>query len=136
MKYLLDTNVCIRYLTGRSISIKNKIETIGGSSLYLCSVVRGELEYGARKSNNPDKSLHTLKGFLSNFPDLPYDSAAAEQYGIIRASLEKQGTPIGPYDMQIAAIAISNTVTLITHNTKEFCRINGLSIVDWEQEGQ
>jgi tRNA(fMet)-specific endonuclease VapC len=133
MKYLLDTNVCIRYLTGRSIPVKNRIESINDSSLFLCSVVRGELEYGARKSNNPDRSLQTLKGFLSYFPDLPFDSAAAEQYGIIRALLEKQGTPIGPYDMQIAAIAISTGATLVTHNTKEFGRINGLSIIDWEQ---
>jgi tRNA(fMet)-specific endonuclease VapC len=132
MKYLLDTNVCIRYLTGRSVSVKNNIESIDKSSLLLCAVVKGELAYGARKSNNPEKSLEILKGFFSSFADLPYDAVAAEQFGIIRVSLEKQGMPIGPYDMLIAAIAIANSVSLVTHNTREFSRIAGLSIVDWE----
>lgn len=132
MRYLLDTNVCIRYLTGRSFPIKTRIEAADSSSLCICSIVKGELEYGARKSITPDKTLSVLKGFLSNFPEIPYDSAAAEHYGIIRAYLEKQGTPIGPYDMQIAAIALSRELTLVTHNTNEFKRIAHLRIEDWE----
>ncbi|MEW6527539.1 MAG: PIN domain-containing protein [Spirochaetota bacterium] len=98
----------------------------------MCSVVRGELEYGARKSNNPEKTLAILKEFLACFPEISYDSSAAECYGIIRAELEKQGTPIGPYDMQIAAIALANNFTLVTHNIKEFQRIKNLRIEDWE----
>jgi tRNA(fMet)-specific endonuclease VapC len=94
--------------------------------------VSGELEYGARKSNNPEKTLSVLRSFLSSFPETGYDSAAAERYGIIRANLEKQGTPIGPYDMQIAAIALANNFTLVTHNTGEFKRINDLLFDDWE----
>ncbi len=132
MKYLLDTNVCIQFITGRSVVLKEKIESTDISSLFICSVVRGELEYGARKSNNPEKTLSVLQNFLSSFPEISYDSAAAKQYGIIRADLEKQGTPIGPYDMQIAAIALANNFTLVTHNTKEFKRINNLLIEDWE----
>jgi tRNA(fMet)-specific endonuclease VapC len=132
MKYLLDTNVCIQFITGRSVALKEKIENTDVSSLFICSVVRGELEYGARKSNNPEKTLSVLKNFLSSFPEIGYDSVAAEHYGIIRAELEKQGTPIGPYDMQIAAIALANNFTLVTHNTKEFKRINNLLIEDWE----
>jgi tRNA(fMet)-specific endonuclease VapC len=132
MNYLLDTNVCIRFLTGRSIPVKNKIESLDSRSLFICSVVRGELFYGANKSNNPEKSLSVLKNFLSNFPDINYDSVACEQYGIIRAYLEKNGTPIGPYDIQIAAIALANKFTLVTHNIKEFSRISGISLEDWE----
>ncbi len=85
MKYLLDTNVCIRFLNGRSISIKEKIDSIDPSSIFISSVVRGELEYGARKRNKPEETMKTLQGFLSNFPDLPYDRNAAIRYGIIRA---------------------------------------------------
>lgn len=132
MNYLLDTNVCIQFITGRSVAIKEKIEAIDTSSLFICSIVRGELEYGARKSSNPDKNLAILREFLACFPDINYDSAAAEFYGIIRAELEKQGTPIGPYDMQIAAIALANNCTLVTHNTSEFSRIKNLRIEDWE----
>lgn len=132
MKYLLDTNVCIQFITGRSPAVKEKIESSDLSSLFICSVVRGELEYGARKSNNPEKTLSILKNFLSNFQRIDYDSAAAEQYGIIRIELEKQGIPIGPYDMQIASIALANSFTLVSHNTREFNRIKGLLLEDWE----
>lgn len=133
MRYLLDTNVCIRFITGRCLPLKEKIENTDISSMLICSVVRGELEYGARKSNNPEKALSVLKKFLSNFPEIGYDSVAAEQYGIIRAELEKKGTPIGPYDMQIAAIVLANSFTLVTHNTREFERIDSLLLEDWEQ---
>jgi len=132
MKYLLDTNACIQFITGRSVALKEIIENTDVSFLFICSVVRGELEYGARKSNDPEKTLSVLQNFLSIFPEIGYDSAAAKQYGIIRANLEKKGTPIGPYDMQIAAIALANNFTLVTHNTKEFKRINNLLIEDWE----
>ena len=132
MKYLLDTNACIQFITGRSVALKEIIENTDVSFLFICSVVRGELEYGARKSNDPEKTLSVLQNFLSIFPEIGYDSAAAKQYGIIRADLEKKGTPIGPYDMQIAAIALANNFTLVTHNTKEFKRINNLLIEDWE----
>ncbi len=132
MKYLLDTNVCIQFISGRNVALKEKIESTDISSLYICSVVRGELEYGARKSNNPEKTLSVLKNFLSSFPEIDHDSAAAVKYGIIRADLENQGTPVGPYDMQIAAIALANNFALVTHNTNEFKRINNLMIEDWE----
>jgi len=132
MKYLLDTNVCIRFLTGRSISVKDKIDNADITTLYICSVVRGELEYGARKSNYPEKTLRILKDFLSNFQEIHYDSSAAEQYGIIRAELEKKGLPMGPYDMQIAAIALTNKMVLVSHNKREFSRIDNLILEDWE----
>ncbi len=132
MNYLLDTNVCIRFLTGRSTSIKNKIKNIDLSSLFICSAVRGELEYGARKSNNPEKSITVLKDFLSNFQEVNFDTIAAEHYGIIRAALEKQGLPIGPYDLQIASIALAHNFALVSHNTGEFSRIPHLQLEDWE----
>jgi len=132
MKYLLDTNACIQFITGRSIPLKEKIQSLDISSLFICSIVRGELEYGARKSNNPEKTLSLLRSFTSRLQEIGYDTAAAEKFGIIRANLEKKGTPIGPYDMQIAAIALANNFTLVTHNTKEFKRINDILLEDWE----
>ncbi len=134
MNYLLDTNVCIRFLTGRSQSIKDKIDKTSISSLYICSVVRAELEYGARKSNNPDKTFSILRDFLSNFPEADFNTKAAEYYGVVRSELEKKGLPIGPYDMQIAAIALANDFILVTHNMKEFERVRDLQIEDWESD--
>jgi len=132
MNYLLDTNVCIRFLTGRSQSIKDKIEKTDISALFICSVVRGELEYGARKSNNPERTFSVLREFLSNFPEVDFNTRAAEYFGLVRSELEKKGQTIGPYDMQIAAIALANDFILVTHNMKEFERIRNLKIEDWE----
>lgn len=101
MEFLLDTNVCIQFITGRSLVLKEKIEKSDLSKLYICSVVKGELEYGARKSKYPEKNLSILHTFISNFQEVSYDSQAAGYYGIIRANLESKGLPIGPYDMQI-----------------------------------
>lgn len=71
-----------------------------------------------------------MKRFLNQFVSLPFDDAAAQIFGEIRADLAKKGTPIGPYDLQIAAIAIANQVTLVTHNTAGFGRITHLQIED------
>ena len=132
MNYLLDTNVCIQFLTGRSDAVRQEIKSRDFSTLFICSIVKGELEYGARKSTNPQKSRTVLHNFLINLPEIGYDSLAAEEYGIIRSNLEKRGLPIGPYDMQIAAIAIAHNFTLVSHNTREFQRVEGLLLEDWE----
>lgn len=132
MIYLLDTNICIRYLNARSESVKQHIETTKPSDILLCSVVKAELFYGAMKSSNPENSLAKQRGFVDRFASLPFDDKAADEYGRIRAQLEKRGTPIGPNDLLIAAIAISNGVTLVTHNLREFERVEGLVLEDWE----
>jgi tRNA(fMet)-specific endonuclease VapC len=94
--------------------------------------VKGELFYGSMRSNNPVKSLQIQQEFLQQFISIPFDDAAAMVYGTIRANLAKAGTPIGPNDLQIAAIALANELTLVTHNTREFSRIQGLKLEDWE----
>jgi tRNA(fMet)-specific endonuclease VapC len=91
-----------------------------------------ELFAGAGKSNNPESALAKQRSFLSAFTMLVFDERAAEAYGHIRSYLELNGTPIGPYDLQIAAISAANNLTLVTHNTGEFSRVPGLSIEDWE----
>jgi tRNA(fMet)-specific endonuclease VapC len=98
----------------------------------LCSVVKAELFYGARKSQRPQRSLEKQQQFVNYFVSLPFDDEAAEVYGQIRAELERAGTPIGPNDLMIAAIAIANDVMLVTHNAREFRRVKGLRLEDWE----
>ena len=90
------------------------------------------MAYGVRKNQPSQTRLDTLKAFVDSFVSLPFDDKAAEIYGRIRAELERIGTPIGPNDLMIAAIALANNVTLITHNTKEFRRVQGLALEDWE----
>lgn len=132
MKYLLDTNVCIRYLNGQSDNIRRKLEGISPGQVVLCSIVRAELLYGAMKSAQPQKNTTRLAYFLKGFTCLSFDEAASDAYARIRLHLEKTGEPIGPNDSLIAAIAVANKVTLVTHNTREFCRIEALALEDWE----
>ncbi len=132
MKYLLDTNVCIKYLNGRSGTIVKKLSALNPEDVVICSIVRAELYAGAFKSKSFQKTHKKLQTFLDVFPSLPFDDVTSEIYGRTRARLEIIGKPIGPYDMQIASIAIQYKLTLITHNRKEFARIKGLKSEDWE----
>lgn len=132
MKYLLDTNVCIKYLNGQSDKIVRKLSALHPEDVVICSIVRAELYAGAYKSSSFQKTHKRLRSFIDIFPSLPFDDAASEIYGRIRAGLEKIGKPIGPYDMQIASIAIQHKLIMVTHNKKEFSRIKGLKLEDWE----
>jgi tRNA(fMet)-specific endonuclease VapC len=85
-----------------------------------------------RRALRPETEEVKLRAFLSGFSSLPFDDRAAEQYGRLRAQLAAQGTPVGPNDLMIGAIAVANNLTLVTHNTREFSRIQGLMIEDWE----
>ena len=130
--YLLDTNVIVRYLNKKSPFIINRLRTIPVKDIFVCSVVKAELYYGANKSSNPQKILSKQDLFLDKFVSLHFDDKSAKLYGIIRANLEKKGTPIGPNDLLIASIAMANNLILVTHNTKEFLRIDGLLFEDWQ----
>jgi tRNA(fMet)-specific endonuclease VapC len=131
--YLLDTNVCIRFLNKSSPELTLKLIGTDPDEIFLCSIVKAELFYGAHKSNNPLKTLKAQKEFCNRFKSLPFDDSAAEVYGEIRSSLEKKGRIIGPNDLIIASIAKANDLILITHNGKEFNRVEGLTVEDWQE---
>ena len=133
MKYLLDTNACIRVLNGRAPALAERLGRHRPSEVAVCSVVKAELFYGAARSRDPAGSLAKQYEFLAPFRSYEFDDRAAEAAGRIRANLESQGTPIGPYDTQIAAIALVNDLVLVTHNVAEFARVDGLRLEDWEQ---
>ena len=132
MKYVLDTNVCIRILKGAPAGMLKKMNAITADQVAIPSIVRFELFYGAYKSNKQKETLRLLNEFLKPFISVDFDEKAAMECGNIRAELDNKGTPIGPYDLMIAAIALSGGYTLVTHNIKEFSRIENLKIVDWE----
>lgn len=131
MAWLLDTNVCVEYLRNRHPEVNRRMRAQNPSDLRLCSVVVGELVYGAWRSNDPPGNLALLSGFFSTIASLSFDDLAAHEYGRIRQELNSQGTPIGPNDLMIASIALANGLTLVTHNLAEFSRIGGLVIEDW-----
>ncbi|MDP3878317.1 MAG: type II toxin-antitoxin system VapC family toxin [Methylobacter sp.] len=132
MNYLLDSNACIVFLNKRSDKLKHRLELCQPEQILLCSVVKAELFYGAMKSQNPISSLAKVENFCAHFHSLPFDDKAALEYGKIRAELSAKGQPIGANDFMIAAIALANQVTLITHNTREFSKVSGLLLEDWE----
>ncbi len=134
MKYLLDTNTCIRFLTGWSPAVFQRLHETPESDVCVCSIVKLELRYGALRSEYVEKTLAQQEKLLSRYRSLPFDDAAHLQAAKIRADLARAGTPIGPYDLLIAAIALANSLILVTHNTSEFGRIRELQIEDWETD--
>ena len=102
------------------------------SDIAVCTVTMGEMYAGSAKSQTPERSRALQDAFFIRFASLNFDEAAADAFGQIRAELESAGTPIGPYDMQIAGIAQVHGLIVVTHNVKEFSRIAGLVVEDWE----
>jgi tRNA(fMet)-specific endonuclease VapC len=130
--WLLDTNACIRYLNGRAPRLRQRLDEVDPGQICVCAVVKAEMFAGAMRSRNPEKSLVIQHAFFARLVSFPFDDKAAEEYGRIRAALWTAGTPVGPNDLMIAAIAKANGATLVTHNTAKFGRVPGLSIEDWE----
>ena len=130
MIYLLDTNACISYLNNPRSLVRYQLERLDPASVFVCSVVKAELYFGVMNSRRPLKNREKLETFLQQLGSFPFDDAAALLYGEVRAKLSQAGRPIGPYDLQIAAIALSNALTLVTHNTGEFSRVDGLKLED------
>jgi tRNA(fMet)-specific endonuclease VapC len=99
--------------------------------LVLCSIVKAELIYGARRSQRVNENLQGLMKFFAIFESLPFDDKAADFYGANRALLAQGGTPIGMNDLLIASIALSHNLAVITRKTSEFARIPGLKVEMW-----
>ncbi|MFI5309033.1 MAG: type II toxin-antitoxin system VapC family toxin [Polyangiales bacterium] len=131
MSRLLDTNVCVAFMNGTDPAVRDKLLSLSPGEVRLCSVVKAELLYGARKSKRVTDNLMRLTQFFATFDSLPFDDLAAEHYGTLRAQLEAAGTPIGANDMMIAATALASDSTLVTRNQSEFLRVTGLSVETW-----
>ena len=131
MIYMLDTNICIYIIKQKPKEVIDHFKKMKENDICISSITYSELLYGAEKSSNVKKNLLALTMFLSNIETLPYDENASSEYGLIRAELEKDGKPIGPLDMLIAAHAKSLNIKLVTNNVKEFERVKGLKIENW-----
>lgn len=129
--YLIDTNICIYSIKGQNASLNQHLLTISPDDIFVSSVAVGELFYGAAKSRWGNRTRETLNAFLANFHILPFDEKDAILFGKIRADLESAGTPIGAYDLMIAAQGISRGLMVVTHNVREFSRVPGISLEDW-----
>ena len=131
--YLLDTNICIYLIKNTFPQLTERVLKTDPEEMAISAVTLYELEYGAAKSNWGERTRENLHIFLEPFTLIPFDAGDAITAGRLRALLTQHGTPIGPYDIQIAAQGLSREMTIITHNTKEFSRVPNLKIEDWIQ---
>lgn len=134
MTYLLDANACIAILNDSESAVATKLVTVPRHDVALCQMIKAELYFGAFNSQRQEDNLAALDRFFSQFLILPFDDEAARAYGRIRVELNRAGTPIGPNDLVIAATSLRHDATLVTHNTREFSRIRGLRLEDWQNQ--
>ena len=130
LKYLLDTNIVIYTMKNRPQRVKRRFQQHHGQ-MGISTVTIGELVFGAEHSQQVERNLADLEAFTARLEVLPFDSQAAYHFGQIRAALYRTGQPIGPYDMMIAGQARASGLKLVTNNVKEFERVPGLLLEDW-----
>jgi tRNA(fMet)-specific endonuclease VapC len=131
VRYLLDTNICIALIHRAEQKLIGRLRARKPRDLVLCSIVKAELRFGARKSQRVTDNLEKLDAFFSPFESIPFDDRAADFYGSCRSLLSDAGTPIGGNDLMIAAIALANDLIVVTRNQKEFARVAGLKWEPW-----
>lgn len=130
--YLLDTNTCIFLKNKKPIHVLEKLKSILNRDVYLSSITIAEMQFGVYNSQHIEKNRISLTKFLAPFRIIDFDDRDAEFFGKIRADLKQKGTLIGPYDMLIAAQALSRKLILVTNNIDEFIRVPELTIEDWK----
>ncbi len=134
MKYLLDSNAWIGHLRQSSPTVTQRLSQHPATDVLLCSIVLGELLYGVERSVASKQAANRalVAALRQQYLSLSFDDLAAEHYGRIRAHLATAGTMIGSNDLLIAAIALANGCTLVTHNSAEFSRVPALTLEDWQ----
>jgi tRNA(fMet)-specific endonuclease VapC len=131
--WLLDTNMVVFCLRGKSPSAMLQLRAIPAADILNPLQVHAELLVGAAKSNHPSQALTRVQAFLAPFQIAWPDAAVEGQYVAIRTHLESAGTPISEADLWIAATALAASGTLVTNNTREFARVPNLTVADWTQ---
>ncbi len=134
MKYMLDTNICIYAIKHKPDTVIKKFVSHDPEELCISAITYAELMHGVEKSMAVERNRIAMSLFLSPITILGFDGPAAEEYGRIKAELEKKGTPIGVMDTLIAGHAKSRGLILVTNNTREFNRVFGLTVEDWTRE--
>jgi len=127
---LLDANVCIDVLRGRA-DVVARLADHGPAGLFLCTVVKAELAYGARLASEPERAAALVDAFCEPFASLPFDDACIDAYATLRAHQRAHGTTIGANDLTIASIALTHGLDLVSDDRAAFARVPGLTVVSW-----
>ena len=130
-RYLLDTNFCIALIRRASERAERRLVESDVIDVAVSAVTVAELEYGVAKSRKPELNREKLDRFLQPLQILAFDDDAALAYGASREKLEARGEMIGPLDMLLASQALGRDLTIVTNNTREFRRVEGLRVEDW-----
>jgi len=130
VEYLLDTDTCIDLLRGLR-SVVSKLEKLSPEDCGISAIATFELFAGAAKARQSSNEIDKIERLVSVLEEISFDREAAHQAGALRYRLDKAGTPLGPYDLLIAAHALALDLTLVTANTVEFGRVAGLRIQSW-----
>ena len=133
LKYMLDTNIAIHVIKRRPFDMLAIFNQHAGQ-LCISSITLAELLHGVEKSAFIDKNLKNVENFISRLEVLEYGNKAASHYGDIRADLERKGTPIGVNDLHIAGHARSEGLIIVTNNVREFERVPGLRLENWDKK--
>ncbi len=131
MKYYLDTNICVYYIKGKYPKLLEKLLSKHPNDIKIPAIVKAELIYGAQKSERKEKNEEVIRKFLLPFEIIAFGDKQSEIYGKIRADLEKKGKIIGPNDLLIASIVLSEDGILVTNNEKELKKVKELKIENW-----
>lgn len=131
--YYLDTNICIDLLRNPDSNVVAWMLDNEPADIKIPAIVEAELYVGIYKSDHPQRERKKVDRMLRPFETVPFDSTCAQLFGELRAKLQKSGNAIGPNDMLIAAMALANHATLVTHNQREFSRVSGLHLEDWTE---
>ena len=134
MNYFVDSNTCIYFMNGKYSSVREKFLSISPKNIKISAIVKGELLLGAYKSQAREQTTNKVEKFLKPFDVIDFTDKMSYDYAEIRAALEKSGNSIGANDLLIAATALNQKATLVTHNIDEFSRIQSLEIEDWVEE--
>jgi len=131
--YLLDTDICIYVIRKRPAEVLRRFAQHSPDDIAVSAITLFELQFGIEKSRHKEQSRDALAKFMQPLVVLDLDSAAASDAANMRSELEGRGTPIGPYDLLIAATARSKQRTLVSNNTEAFARIGNLQIENWAE---
>ncbi len=133
MRYLLDTNICIYIARRKPRQVLSRLQQLRPGDVGMSVITYLELVYGAWKSQQVQENLARVEQLQRLLPAQPLDLGVAGHYGRLRTELERRGSPIGAYDLLIAAHALSLRLTLVTNNVREFLRIEGLQVENWAE---
>lgn len=131
MRFMLDTNICIYIAKHNPPAVRDRFALHAASELAMSVITLGELRFGAEKSQSRDRALATINQLQALIEVMPVPESAGEHYGQIRATLQREGQPIGNNDLWLAAHARAEGWILVTNNEREFIRVEGLQIENW-----